>query len=58
LLNEQAVRDYLNAHRFDVIVHAATTRSNRALGAPPDMLDRNCRMFLSTWLAMKDCLER
>ena len=47
LLNEQAVRDYLSAHSFDVIVHAATTRSNRSLGAPPDMLDRNCRMFLN-----------
>jgi GDP-L-fucose synthase len=47
LLNEQAVREYLSAHRFDVIVHAATTRSNRGLGAPPDMLDRNCRMFFN-----------
>jgi nucleoside-diphosphate-sugar epimerase len=47
LLNEQAVRDYLDAHRFDVIVHAATTRSNRRLAAPPDMLDRNCRMFFN-----------
>ncbi len=47
LLKEQAVRDYLGAHRFDVIVHAATTRSNRGLGAPPDMLDRNCRMFFN-----------
>jgi len=28
-------------------VHAATTRSNRRLGAPPDMLDRNCRMFFN-----------
>jgi len=47
LLNEQAVREYLDAHRFDVIVHAASTRSNRRLGAPPDMLDRNCRMFFN-----------
>jgi len=47
LLNEQAVRDYLDAHTFDVIVHAATTRSNRRLAAPPDMLDRNCRMFFN-----------
>ena len=46
LLNEQEVREYLSAHSFDVIVHAATTRSNRRLAAPPDMLDRNCRMFL------------
>jgi UDP-glucose 4-epimerase len=47
LLNENAVRDYLSTHLFDVIVHAATTRSNRRLAAPPDMLDRNCRMFFN-----------
>jgi GDP-L-fucose synthase len=47
LLNEQAVREYLSMHRFDVIVHAATTRSNRRLAAPPDLLDRNCRMFFN-----------
>jgi len=47
LLKEQAVRDYLSAHSCDVIVHAATTRSNRRLAAPPDMLDRNCRMFFN-----------
>jgi GDP-L-fucose synthase len=47
LLNGQAVRDYLGAHRFDVVVHAATTRSNRRLAAPPDLLDRNCRMFFN-----------
>ncbi len=47
LLNEQAVREYLSAHSFDVIVHAAAARSNRRLGAPPDLLDRNCRMFFN-----------
>src|SRR5215469_10136195 len=47
LLDAAAVRNYLCAHHFDVIVHAATTRSNRRLGAPPDMLDRNCRMFFN-----------
>ncbi len=47
LLDAVAVRNYLCAHRFDVIVHAATTRSNRRLGAPADMLDRNCRMFFN-----------
>ena len=47
LLNEQAVSEYLSAHSFDVVVHAATTRSNRRLAAPPDMLDRNCRMFFN-----------
>ena len=47
LLNEQEVREYLDARRFDVIVHSATTRSNRRLAAPPDLLDRNCRMFFN-----------
>lgn len=47
LLNEQAVRQYLSTHRCDVIVHAATTRSNRRVAAPPDLLDRNCRMFFN-----------
>lgn len=47
LLNGQAVREYLEANSFDVIVHAATTRSNRRLAAPPDLLDRNCRMFFN-----------
>src|ERR1022692_4482558 len=47
LLKEQEVPEYLSAHRFDVIVHAATTRSNRRLAAPPDLLDRNCRMFFN-----------
>jgi UDP-glucose 4-epimerase len=47
LLNEQQAREYLNAHSFDVVVHAATTRSNRRLAAPPDLLDRNCRMFFN-----------
>jgi GDP-L-fucose synthase len=47
LLDAIAVRRYLCANHFDVIVHAATTRSNRRLGAPADMLDRNCRMFFN-----------
>jgi UDP-glucose 4-epimerase len=41
------VRDYLRAGRFDVLVHAATTRSNRRTGAPAEMLDCNCRMFFN-----------
>ncbi len=47
LLNDQEVREYLDARRFDVILHTATTRSNRRLTAPPDLLDRNCRMFFN-----------
>jgi GDP-L-fucose synthase len=47
LLNENAVREYLRAGSFDAVVHTATTRSTRRTGAPPDMLDRNCRMFFN-----------
>jgi UDP-glucose 4-epimerase len=47
LLNAPVVREYLGARQFDVVVHAATTRSNRGLGAPADMLDRNCSMFFN-----------
>ena len=47
LLDQNSVRDYLRAGQFDVILHAATTRSNRRIGAAPDMLDRNCRMFFN-----------
>ncbi len=45
LLDPVAVREYLRAHRFDVVIHAATERSNRGMEASPDLLDRNCRMF-------------
>jgi len=47
LLKAQEVREYISAHRFDVVVHAATTRSNRRLAAPADLFDRNCRMFFN-----------
>ena len=47
LLDHIAARDYLSRNKFDVIVHSATTRSNRRLSAPPDLLDRNCRMFFN-----------
>ena len=47
LLDESCVRDYLRAGHFDVVVHTATTRSNRRMGAAPDLLDRNCRMFFN-----------
>ena len=47
LLDEDAVRCFLQANRFDVVIHAATDRSNRKLGTAPDLLDRNCRMFFN-----------
>lgn len=47
LLDERGVGEYLRAGRFDVVVHAATTRSNRRMGAAADLLDHNCRMFFN-----------
>ncbi len=47
LLDAAAVRSYLERHRFDAIVHAATERSNRALGSAPELLERNCRMLVN-----------
>lgn len=47
LLDAAVVREYLCADHFDAIIHAATTRSNRRVSAPADMLDRNCRMFFN-----------
>ena len=54
LLDQDCVEEYLRAGHFDVIVHAATTRSNRRVGAAPEMLDRNCRMYFN--LAHNDSL--
>lgn len=45
LLDADAVRAYLERTRPDVIVHAATERSNRAVGTGQNLLERNCRMF-------------
>lgn len=47
LLDAVAVRRYLCEKQFDVVIHCATTRSNRWLGAPADLLQRNCRMFFN-----------
>jgi UDP-glucose 4-epimerase len=47
LLDAVAVRRYLEQHRFDAVIHAATDRANRALGAAPDLLRHNCRMFFN-----------
>ena len=47
LLDAKAVRQYLERHRFDAVIHAATERSNRGLPACPDLLERNCRMFFN-----------
>jgi UDP-glucose 4-epimerase len=46
LLDENAVRDYLEFHRFDTVLHTATGRSNRKI-TTPDLFKNNCRMFFN-----------
>jgi len=47
LLDDDAVRRYLQHHRFDAVVHAATVRANRRIGAPPALMQQNCRMYFN-----------
>lgn len=47
LLDAAAVRAYLEHQHFDAVIHAATERSNRAVGLGSDLLRRNCRMFFN-----------
>jgi UDP-glucose 4-epimerase len=47
LLDAVEVRRYLGRHEFDVVIHAATERSNRAVGEGTELLNRNCRMFFN-----------
>lgn len=47
LLDESAVCRYLRTHSFDVVVHAATVRANRKIGAPAGLLHDNLRMFFN-----------
>jgi GDP-L-fucose synthase len=47
LLDAGAVQTYLEHHRFDLVIHAATDRSTRRSGGGPELLHRNCRMFLN-----------
>jgi GDP-L-fucose synthase len=47
LLDAEAVHQYLEQHRFNVVIHAAAEHSNRGLPAAPELLDRNCRMFFN-----------
>ena len=44
LTDADAVRSYLQKQHFDVVIHAATGRSNRKTTAP-DLFKNNCRMF-------------
>jgi len=47
LLDAAAVREYLERRHFDVVIHAATERSNRLVTGAPELLERNCRMFFN-----------
>ena len=47
LLDDERVREYLRQHHFDVVVHAATVRANRRIGAPANLMQQNCRMFFN-----------
>jgi UDP-glucose 4-epimerase len=47
LVDAEAVREYLARERFDVVIHAATDRSNRKIGSGAELLNRNCRMFFN-----------
>ena len=47
LLDDDAVREYLQHLHFDVIIHAATVRANRRIGAPANLMQQNCRMFFN-----------
>ena len=46
LVSTESVKAYLEQGRFDVVVHAATGRSNRKTTAP-DLFKNNCRMFFN-----------
>jgi UDP-glucose 4-epimerase len=47
LMDEDAVHEYLEHHRFDTVIHAASVRANRRIGAPPSLMQSNCRMFFN-----------
>jgi GDP-L-fucose synthase len=47
LLDGDAVREFLSANWFDVVVHSATVRSNRKMPAPAALFQQNCRMFFN-----------
>jgi GDP-L-fucose synthase len=47
LLDAERVRGYLSRRRIDAVIHADTEHSNGAIGARPDLRQRNCRMFFN-----------
>lgn len=47
LLDEGAVRKYLNDHRFDIVIHGAVRAGHRNAKDSSGQLDRNLRMFFN-----------
>jgi UDP-glucose 4-epimerase len=47
LLDEDAVLCFLKDNNFDVVIHSATERSNRAIKDLSNVMYRNCRMFFN-----------
>ena len=47
LCDEDAVRRFFDSRQFDVVLHAATVRSSRITGEPPNLLADNLRMFFN-----------
>lgn len=45
LLEESAVREYLERHRFDIVIHSANRNNMRRQSTAYDSLDGNLRMF-------------
>lgn len=44
LLEEEAVQEYLEWHRFDIVIHSANRNNTRKQSTPYDSLDGNLRM--------------
>lgn len=47
LLDEDAVKRYLDRHEIDVVIHAAVRPGHRNAKDPANQLDHNCRMFFN-----------
>lgn len=47
LLNENAVREYFNRHKFDIVIHSAVRPGHRNAKDPSSQLYNNLRMFIN-----------
>ena len=47
LLNESAVREYFNRHKFDIVIHNAVRPGHRNAKDPSNQLYNNLRMFFN-----------